>query len=150
MATTIEEIPIVSEEAQPDEVEPVTEEAHVEEEVTAPAPKKRGRPAGAKNKPKPKIVAAPPKAAKPKKKAPPPPSESEEEEEEEEYEPPPRRKTRARAAPPQEEYEEEPAPMDARLVAAEMLSMLSQRNVDRNAAKRQKYASWFPTNRAVY
>ena len=151
--TTIEEIPIdVSEEAQPDEqTEPVTEP--MEEEPTEPAPKKRGRPPGSRNRvAKPKVVAAKPKAAKPKKKAqPPPPSDDEEEEdyEEEEYEPPPRRKARARA-PPQEEYEEEPAPLDPRLVAAEMLSMLSQRNVDRNAAKRQKYASWFPTNRAVY
>ena len=139
MATIIEEIPIVSEEAQPDEVDPVTEDAPVEEEP-APGPKRRGRPAGAKNKAKPKVV-----AAKPKKKAPPPPSESESEEEE--YEPPPRRKTRSRA-PVQEEYEEEP-PLDPRQVAAEMLTMLSQRNVDRNQAKRQKYASWFP-NRAMY
>jgi len=139
MATIIEEIPIVSEEAQPDEVDPLTDEVPAEEEPT-PAPKRRGRPAGAKNKAKPKVV-----AAKPKKKAPPPPSESESEEEE--YEPPPRRKTRSRA-PVQEEYEEEPQ-LDPRQVAAEMLSMLSQRNVDRNVAKRQKYASWFP-NRAVY
>ena len=139
MATIIEEIPIVSEEAQPDEVDPVTEDAPVEEEPTAPAPKRRGRPAGAKNKAKPKVV-----AAKIKKKAQPP---SESESEEEEYEPPPRRK-RSRA-PVQEEYEEEP-PLDPRQVAAEMLTMLSQRNVDRNQAKRQKYASWFPTNRAMY
>ena len=86
-------------------------------------------------------------AAKPKKKGPPPPSDDEEEEEEEEYEPPPRRKTRSRA-PVQEEYEEEPQ-LDPRQVAAEMISLLSQRNVDRNAAKRQKHASWFP-NHAVY
>ena len=140
MATIIEEIPIVSEEAQPDEqADPLTDEVPVEEQEPT-APKKRGRPAGAKNKPKPKIM-----ASKPKKKAPPPPSESESEEEE--YEPPPRRKTRSRA-PVQEEYEEEP-PLDPRQVAAEMLTMLSQRNVDRNQAKRQKYASWFP-NRAMY
>ena len=140
---TIEEIPILSEEAQPDEVDPVTEEAPVEEEPTAPAPKKRGRPAGAKNKAKPKIV------ARPKKKAPPPPPSDDEEEEsdEEEPPPPPPRRTRSRA-PQQEEYEEEP-PMDARSVATEMLQLLSQRHVDRNQAKRQKYASWFP-NRAVY
>ena len=42
-------MPIVSEEAQPDEVDPVTDEAPVEEqEPTAPAPKRRGRPTGAK------------------------------------------------------------------------------------------------------
>ena len=148
MATIIEEIPIVSEEAQPEEAQPVTEPVDVEEETPAPAPKKRGRPVGAKNKAK--VVAAP-KAVKPKpkKKAqPPPPSDDEEEESEEEYQPP-RRKARARAAPREEEYEEA-APLDPRLVAAEMLSMLSQRNVDRTAAKRQKYASWFQPNRAVY
>ena len=129
----------MSEEAQPDEqADPLTDEVPVEEQEPT-APKKRGRPAGAKNKAKPKVV-----AAKPKKKAPPPPSESESEEEE--YEPPPRRKTRAA---PREKSEEEEALLDPRQVAAEMLSMLSQRHVDRNAAKRQKYASWFP-NRAVY
>ena len=140
MATIIEEIPIVSEEAQPDEVDPLTDEVPVEEEPIAP--KKRGRPAGAKNKPKPKIM-----ASKPKKKAPPPPSESESEEEE--YEPPPRKHERKTRAAPREESEEEEPVLDPRQVAAEMLSMLSQRNVDRNAAKRQKYASWFP-NHAVY
>ena len=138
---TIEEIPIVSEEAQPDEVDPVTEEVPVEEEPTAPAPKKRGRPAGAKNKAKPKIV------GRPKKKTPePPPSDDSEEESDEEPPPPPPRRTRSRAAPAPE-YEEEV--VDARSVAAEMLQMLSQRNVNRNQAKRQKYASWFP-NHAVY
>ena len=138
---TIQEIPIVSEEAQPDEVDPVTEEAPVEEEPTAPAPKKRGRPAGAKNKAKPKIV------ARPKKKTPEPPPSDDSEEEEEEEPPPPPRRTRSRAAPAPE-YEEEEI-VDARSVAAEMLQMLSQRHVDRNHAKKQKYASWFP-NRAVY
>ena len=125
---TIEEIPIVSEEAQPDEVDPVTEEVPVEEEPTAPAPKKRGRPAGAKNKAKPKIV------ARPKKKAPPPPPSDDEEEESDEEPPPPPRRTRSRAAPAPE-YEEEEI-VDARSVAAEMLQMLSQRHVDRNHAKK--------------
>ena len=140
---TIEEIPIVLEEAQPDEVDPVTDEAPVEEEPTAPAPKKRGRPAGAKNKPKVVVV---PKAAKPKKKAlPPPPSEDEDESEEEEPPTPiPIRRTRSSIP---EEYEH--APVDARHVAAEMLQMLSQRNANRHQAKRAKYASWFP-NTAVY
>jgi hypothetical protein len=149
MATIIEEIPIdISEEAQPEEVDPVTDEAPVEEEPTAPAPKKRGRPIGAKNRPKPKIVAAP-KAAKPKRKAPPPPPSEDEEESEEETPPTPiPMRRRARVPPPQEEYEEEP-PMDPRLVAAEMLQMLSQRHAGRTQAKKAKYASWFPNN-AVY
>ena len=147
MATIIEEIPIdISEEAQPEEVDPVTDEAPVEEEPIAP--KKRGRPQGSRNRPKPKVVAAP-KAAKPKRKAPPPPP-SEDEDESEEEEPPtpiPMRR-RARAPATQEEYEEEP-PMDPRLVAAEMLQMLSQRHAGRTQAKKAKYASWFPNN-AVY
>ena len=142
---TIHEIPIdISEEAQPEEVDPVTDEAPVEEEPTAPAPKKRGRPAGAKNKPKVVVVT---KAAKPKKKAlPPPPSEDEEESEEEEP-PTPTPLRRTRSSAPQE-YEH-PPPLDARHVAAEMLQMLSQRNANRHQAKRAKYASWFP-NTAVY
>ncbi len=143
MATIIEEIAIdLNEEAQSEEVDPVTAEAPAEE-PTAPAPKKRGRPAGAKNKPK--IVAAP-KAAKPKKKAPPPPPSEDEEEEEEEEPPTPTPLRRTRSSAPQE-YEH--APMDARQVAAEMLQMLSQRNADRHQAKKAKYASWFPNN-AVY
>jgi hypothetical protein len=145
MATIIEEIPIVSEEAQPDEQAEIIE-APVEEEPIAP--KKRGRPAGAKNKAKPKIVAAP-KAAKSKRKAPPPPPSEDEEESEEETPPTPiPMRRRARVPPPQEEYEEEPA-MDPRLVAAEMLQMLSQRHAGRTQAKKAKYASWFPNN-AVY
>jgi hypothetical protein len=147
MATIIEEIPIdISEEAQPEEVDPVTDEAPVEEEPIAP--KKRGRPIGAKSRPKPKIVAAP-KAAKPKRKAPPPPPSEDEEESEEETPPTPiPMRRRARAPPPQEEYEEEP-PMDPRLIAAEMMQMLSQRHAGRTQAKKAKYASWFPNN-AVY
>ena len=141
---TIQEIPIdISEEAQPEEVDPVTDEAPVEEEPIAPTPKKRGRPAGAKNKPK--VVAAP-KAAKPKRKAPPPPPSEDEEESEEEEPPTPTPLRRTRSSAPQE-YEH--APVDARQVAAEMLQMLSQRNADRHQAKRAKYASWFP-NPPVY
>jgi hypothetical protein len=147
MATIIEEIPIdISEEAQPEEVDPVTDEAPVEEEPTAPAPKKRGRPIGAKNRPKPKIVAAP-KAAKPKRKAPPPPPSEDEEESGEEEPPTPIPMRRTRSSIP-EEYEHAP-PLDPRLVAAEMLQMLSQRNAGRTQAKRAKYASWFP-NPPVY
>jgi hypothetical protein len=139
--TTVEEIAIdLSEEAQSEEVDPVTAEAPVEE-PTAPAPKKRGRPAGAKNKSKPKVI-----AAKPKRKAPPPPPSEDEEESEEEEPPTPTPLRRTRSSAPQE-YEH--APVDARQVAAEMLQMLSQRNADRHQAKRAKYASWFP-NPPVY
>jgi hypothetical protein len=139
---TIHEIPIdISEEAQPEEVQP--DAAPVEEEPPAPAPKKRGRPPGSRNR---NTVVVVTKAAKPKKKAlPPPPSEDEEESEEEEP-PTPTPLRRTRSSAPQE-YEH--PPVDARHVAAEMLQMLSQRNANRHQAKRAKYASWFP-NTAVY
>ena len=133
----IEEIPIdISEEAapEPDAIdEPLST---IEEEA---APKKRGRPPGAKNITKLKVVTA----KTPKKKAPPPPP-SEYEDSEEEYEPPPQiRRTHSRASAP--EYEEDEI-VDARSVATEMLQMLSQRNTNRIQAKRNKYASWFPNN----
>ena len=149
--TTIEEIPIdVSEEALPEPDAVVEEPLSPIEEEEAPAPKKRGRPPGAKNKAKakPKVV-----VAKRKPRAPPPPPSEDEDEEDEDDEPDaprvPLRRTHSRAsAPSQREYEEDV--VDARSVAAEMLQMLSQRNVNRNQAKRNKYASWFPTNHAVY
>ena len=144
--TTIEEIEIVSEEALP-EPAVVEEPLSPIEEEEAPAPKKRGRPPGSRNRAKPKVV-----VAKRKPRAPPPPPSEDEDEEEEDDEPDaprvPLRRTHSRAsAPSQREYEEDV--VDARSVAAEMLQMLSQRNVNRNQAKRNKYASWFPNN-AVY
>ena len=143
--TTIEEIPIdVSEEALPEPDAVVEEPLSTIDEEEAPAPKKRGRPPGAKNRAKPKVV------AKRKPRAPPPPpSEEEEEDEDDEPDTPriPLRRTHSRAsAPSQREYEEV---LDARSVAAEMLQMLSQRNANKHQAKRAKYASWFP-NQAVY
>ena len=89
---TISEIPIdVTEAAQPDEqVETEGEEAPLMAPATvetereeAPAPKKRGRPAGAKNRPKVVPLAPKPKKKPVAKKAPPVESESEEEEESE-------------------------------------------------------------------
>ena len=144
----IEEIAIdVSEEALPEPA--VVEEplSPIEEEEEAPAPKRRGRPPGAKNRAKPKVV-----VAKRKPRAPPPPPSEDEDEEDEDDEPDaprvPLRRTHSRAsAPSQREYEEEV--LDARSVAAEMLQMLSRRNADKHQAKRNKYASWFPNN-AVY
>ena len=139
--TTIEEIPIdVSEEALPEPA--VVEEPLSPIEEEAPAPKKRGRPPGAKNRAKPKVVVA---KRKPRAHPPPPSDEEEEEEDEEPDTPLPRmRRTHSRASAP--EYEEEV--VDARSVAAEMLQMLSRRNADKHHAKRAKYASWFP-NHAV-
>ena len=150
MAEIIEEVPIAdAAESAPVEAEPVVE-------VPAePAPKKRGRPPGAKNKPKAKAEArpapareaSPPKrsakrgsrAAEPRK-APPPESESEEEE-------PPPKKRRARSVPevPREQSQDSvsPEPLDTRAIAAEVLHLLSNRHVERAAQKREKYRSWF-------
>ena len=88
----------------------------------APKAKPKGRPKGAVGKKKKEPVDEPQK--KPKKIRPPPPSESEEEA--------PRRKK------VQPVYEP-----DNRAIAAEVLHMLSSRHLDRTAAKRDKYRSWF-------
>ena len=140
MAEIIEETPIadVAEESAPAAAE-VAEEVEAE----APAPKKsRGRPPGAKNKPK----AAPvvPKAEpKPKaKRAPRKVVEVEEEEESEEEAPPPPKKKRA----PVRQMSQDsvtPEPPDTRQIAAEVLHLLSNRHVERAQAKRDKYRSWF-------
>ena len=97
------------------------------------APKKRGRPKGSANKPK-AVVKAKPKRA-PKRQLTPVESE-------EESPPPAPRKRRARV----EELSQDsvsPEPPTTRDIAAEVLHLLSNRHVERNAAKRQKYASWF-------
>ena len=143
MAEIIEEIPIadVAEESAP--AAAVAAEVAEEVEAEAPAPKKsRGRPPGAKNKPK----AAPvvPKAEpKPKaKRAPRKVVEVEEEEEsEEEVAPPPKKKR----APVRQMSQDSvtPEPPDTRQIAAEVLHLLSNRHVERAQAKRDKYRSWF-------
>ena len=116
----IDEIPI-------EQSEPVVEETIPEEEpkveVVEETPKKgRGRPKGSVvDKPKkvePKVkVKAKAKAKKPK-----PLPIHEESESEEEYQ----------------------APMyDTRAIASEVISMLSNRHMDRSQQKREKYRSWF-------
>ena len=89
--------------------EPVEAEAPAQGglvEQATPAPKKRGRPPGSKNKPKAEepapVLEAPkakpkPAAKKVKVAPPPPPSESEEDESEEDPEPPPSPATQRRA-----------------------------------------------------
>ena len=140
----IEEIPvetILQEQAE------LTEPAS--EEIVQAVAKKRGRPPGAKNKPK--KNAPPPQeeveetphpvakraAAKPKqkKRRPPSPASSSSEEE-----PPPRKKRRTARAEPKQVAP--PAP-DNRQIAAEVLHMLSTRHLDMRQAKRDKYRSWF-------
>ena len=97
------------------------------------APKKRGRPKGSANKPK-AVAKAKPKRA-PKRQLTPVESE-------EESPPPAPRKRRTRV----EELSQDsvsPEPPTTRDIAAEVLHLLSNRHIERNAAKRQKYASWF-------
>ena len=138
----IEEVPINSEEAAESEMAP-----DIVSEVVTPAPKKRGRPAGSKGKPK------PPK--------PPPEPVEEEEEAPEEVAPKPKkaapkkavveavRKKAVKKKPvvQSSDSEEEPrgrrAGTDTRAVAMEVMQLLSNQHAGRVAARRQKYAGWF-------
>ena len=127
MSSLIEEIPINAEEI-PINAEEIPSNAaqtptNVEE---TPAPKKRGRPVGAKSKAKPKVKKAPVIID----------SESEEEEP-----PPPKKKRTKRPADDIEEYQ--PPLPTSRDVAMEVLGMLSDRNTQRANQRRSKYASWF-------
>ena len=116
----IEEIPIEAE-------DPPENTQDIHEDITdiQPAPKKRGRPAGAKNKAKPKP------APKPKAKAKKP---MEYEEEESEDDPPPRRRARPM---------EQPQELDRHALASEVLGILQQQRYQRTSARRSHYASWF-------
>ena len=124
----IDEIPI-------EQSEPVVEETIPEEEpkveVVEETPKKgRGRPKGSvADKPKkveiPKVKPKVKPKAKAKKPKPSPIHEESESEEEEEYQ-----------APQQPMY-------DTRAIASEVISMLSNRHMDRSQQKREKYRSWF-------
>ena len=125
----IEEIPL-------DNQEETEKEEIKEEKITGPeegnislssepAPKKRGRPAGAKNKAKPKDPPPPP--PKKKKKAP----VVEESEEEEEA---PRRAMDGLPPNPQ---------IDRRALASEMLNILQQQHYGKSQIRRNHYASWF-------
>ena len=144
----IEEVPI----ADAAESAPVEAEPAVVEDLAEPAPKKRGRPPGSKNKPKaaakearpaPAREASPPKRSAKRgsgaaeKRQAVPESESEEE-------PPPPKKRRARSAAPEVPSQDSVSPeMNTRAIAAEVLHLLSNRHVERAAAKREKYRSWF-------
>ncbi len=105
----IEEVAIEAEEPSEnaEEMQPTIQENPEEILEDKPAPKKRGRPAGAKNKPKPPAAKA---KAKPKAKPKAPQYESETKEEA----PPPR----PRVARPQE--------LDRHALASEVLNILQQ------------------------
>ena len=127
--TEIQAIPLDAVEAS----KPIHETVEDIQEIEAPAPKKRGRPPGARNSTKAK-PAPPPPAPKPKpkrKKAYVPPSP---EESSGECTPPPRaRSTRTYT----------PEPVDRRALAAEVLDLLQDQRVSRGMARRNHYASWF-------
>jgi pyruvate dehydrogenase E2 component (dihydrolipoamide acetyltransferase) len=139
----IEEVPINSEET----VEPqgtVEPPETVEPPADVPAPKKRGRPVGAKGKPK-------------VKRAEPAPEPEPEPEPESAPEPKPKKTAPKKAVPKKavpkkkpvvqssdsEEETEKRAGTDARAVAFEVMQLLSNQHASRVAARRQKYAGWF-------
>jgi len=121
----IQEIPLDAVEAP--EAVPEVEDI---QEVEAPAPKKRGRPPGVKNKAK----APPAPKAKPKAKrkayVPPSPAESSSGEDT----PPPRARRPARHTP---------EPLDRRALAADVLGLLQEQRMSRGVARRNHYAAWF-------
>ena len=131
--TEIQEIPL-DVEPLPDIAEPVTDVS----EAVVVEPKRRGRPAGAKNKAKaaPAPVAPPqrapraaaPPAAKPKAKRRVVVPSSDESSEEDQPAP------RASRAPPE---------LDRRALAADVLGLLQEQRMNRTVAKRNHYASWF-------
>ena len=129
----IEEIPIdtgapeVEEEAEPIEQSPEPEETLSPE----PVPKRRGRPPGAKNRAKAK-PSPQPVIKRTRSRRPPTPETTDESSEEE---PPPRRVRR-------QVVQEDPNPM--RTMAAEMLQLMQHQTMNRQAARANKYASWFP------
>ena len=125
----IEEIPIEPQETPAASAEIPTGDPEIHEDITEkPAPQKRGRPLGAKNKaPKP----APKPKSKPKAKI----ATIYEDEEDSEEEMPPRRRSRREPVHPPE--------LDRHALAADVLTILQQQRYDRTNARRSHYASWF-------
>lgn len=128
----IEEIPVDSEEIMENIQENIQETINNDEEIP-PAPKKKGRPPGSRNRIK---EEEPPKEtpkAKPRPKAKAPKPKKKVEEEEEEEEPPPRRRR----------VQQVPVEVDRHALAADVLNLLQQQKHNRSAQKRALYASWF-------
>ncbi len=126
----IQEIPIEAEDISENTQEMLTSIPENCEEIQ-PAPKKRGRPAGAKNK------AAPKPKPKAKKRKPVEYEEYEEESEEEEI--PRRRVSRGRVEQPSSGERE----LDRHALASEVLGILQEQRYQRTSARRNHYASWF-------
>ena len=134
----IEEIPIdAGETPEPEEAEASLEEEVPESPAPEPAPKRRGRPLGAKNRAKPKAAPPPPVIKRQRSRRPPTPESSSSEDEE----PPPRRRAQPQRAQPAED------PM--RVMAAEMLHLMQHQSMGRQQARANKYASWFPRSEAL-
>ncbi len=129
--TEIEEIPLAIEEPTENTQEIPEHIPNNAQEITPLPTRKRGRPAGVKNKakskPKPK-----PKTKKPVE------YDSLEEDEESEAETPPLPPPRRRARP-----EEQSQELDRHALASEVLGLLQQQRYDRTSARRYHYASWF-------
>ena len=126
----IQEIPLDIEEIHENDAD--TEENN-QEIIDIPAPKKKGRPAGAKNEAKAPVVKAPVLepvivAKAPVKKVKP-------------VEPKKRKRVVVSSS---SESEEEIAPViDRHALAADMLQILSQQRHTKATAKRAHYATWF-------
>ena len=117
------------EEAQLDTAINVSAAEQPEETPEPPAPKKRGRPAGSRNKPK--VIEEPPPEpviVEPPKEDPPKPKRA--------------TKPRAKAAPPPTpQYYEQPSQTPLQ-VAANMLEILRLEQAERQYRKSQLYKSW--------
>ena len=129
----IQEIEIDTGEApEPEEAEvQEAQEGAEEPSPPPPAPKRRGRPAGAKNRAKPKAAPPPPVIKRQRSRRPPTPESTSSEDEE----PPSRRRAQPQHAQPED-------PM--RVMAAEMLHLMQTQSMNRQQARANKYASWFP------
>lgn len=130
----IEEIPIDAQE--PIKGIPENNEGNTKElQENTLAPKKRGRPAGAKNKPKPPAPPKPASLVRPKAASRDLRSQAKEEyedwsEEDEESVP---------MAPPPTPAQE----LDRHALAGKVLSILQQQRYNQTSARRNHYASWF-------
>lgn len=131
----IQEIPLDNQEEKEEIINDAAPGGAISEDIEqikeAPAPKKRGRPAGAKNR-------------NPKPKADPPPSPKQ---------PPPKKKKKAPVVEESEEEDEAPRramnglppnpEIDRRALASEMLNILQQQQYGKSQIRRNHYASWF-------
>ena len=139
----IEEVPINPEETVEPQVSVEPPET-VEPPADVPAPKKRGRPVGAKGKPKvkqpepaPEPEPEPEPAPKPRKTAP---------KKDASKKAVPKKKPVVQSSDSEEETEKRVG-TNAQAVAFEVMQLLSNQHARRVAVRRQKYAGWFQNER---